>query len=127
LEQLAGCLGFIAFHYLGRVAEQDRADFRFFQVEREAEYAARKLDHLVQHDVAEPFNAGHAVAGFADDADVAFAGRGLKTCDLRFDFFENAAHNFVRLKLLLEAMEAVAHTAVPNVAADANAHSAEQL
>ena len=30
---------------------------------------------------------------FADNADVGFAGRGLETGDLRFDFFENAAHN----------------------------------
>ena len=127
LEQLACGLGLVAFHDLCRIAEQNRADFGLFEIERQAEHAARKLDHLVQHDVAEPFDARDAVAGFADNADVALARRGFKTRDLRFDFFEDAAHNVVGLKLLLEAMEAVAHTAVPNVAANPDAHSAQQL
>src|SRR5205085_10060669 len=100
---------------------------RFLEVEGQAKDAARKLDHLVEHDVAQAFDAGHAVAGFADNADVAFARRGFETGDLRFDFFENTAHRIVRLKLLLKPMEAVAHAAVPDIAADANAHSAEQL
>ena len=93
LKQLAGRLRFIAFHDLGCVAEQNGAHLRLFEVERETEHAARKLDHLVQHHVAEPFDAGDAVTGFADNADVGFAGRGLETRDLRFDFFEDAAHN----------------------------------
>ena len=93
LQQLAGGLGFIAFHDLRRVAEKNRADFRLFEIEREPEHAAREFDHLVQHHVAQAFDAGDAVTGFADDADVALARRGFEAGDLRFDFFEDTAHN----------------------------------
>ena len=69
-------------------------DFGFLEVQREAEDAARELDHLVEHDVAQAFDAGDAVADFAHDADVALAGGGFQSRDLRFDFFQNAAHDF---------------------------------
>ncbi len=127
LEKFAGRLRFVPFHHQRRVAEQDGADFRLFEVEREPEDAARKLDHLVQHDVAQPFDARDAVTGFADDADIAFTRRRFQSGDLRFNFFEDAAHNVVGLKLLLETMQAIAHAAVPHIAADANAHSAQQI
>ena len=59
------------------VAEQNCADFSFFEVQRKTEDSVRKFDHLVEHDVAQAFDARDAVAGFADDADVAFGGRGF--------------------------------------------------
>ena len=78
--------------------------------------------------VAQAFDARDAVAGFSDNADVAFARRGFKTGDLRFDFFEDTAHRLrYWLELLLETMQPVAHAAVPNVVPDTNAHSAEQV
>ena len=76
-----------------RIAEQNRADFRFLEVEGQTEYAARKLNHLIEHDVAQAFDARDAVTGFADDADVAFYRRRFSARDLRFDFFEYAAHD----------------------------------
>ena len=36
-----------------------------------------------------------SITGFPHNADVAFCGRGLQPRDLRFDFFQNTAHNFV--------------------------------
>ena len=93
LQKFAGRLGFVAFHDLRRVAEEDRADFGFFEVEREPKDAAREFDHFVQHDVAQTFDARDAVTGFADNADVALARRGFEAGDLRFDFFEDTAHS----------------------------------
>ena len=55
------------------VAEQDRADFGLFEVQRDAEEAAGEVDHLIEHHVAEAFDVGDAVADFADDADVGLA------------------------------------------------------
>ena len=72
-------------------------------------------------------DARDAITGFADDADIAPGRRSLKTGDLGFDFFEDTAHILVGLKLLLKTLETVAHAAVPNIAANAKAHSAEQL
>ena len=86
-----------------------------------------KFDHLVQHHVAQSFDARDAVAGFADDPDVALGGRGFQSRDFGFDFFKNAAHiSLGNLKLLLKSLQTIAHAAVPDVAPDANAHPAEQ-
>ncbi len=93
LEEPAGCFDFISFRNLGRIAEQNDADFGFLEIERETEVAARKFDHLVQHHLAQALDPGDAVAGFADHADVAFGGRGFQPRDLCFDFFQNAAHD----------------------------------
>ena len=127
LEQFTGGADLIAFHHPRGIAENDGADFRLLEVERETENTAGEFDHLVQHDVAQAFDSGHAVAGIADDADVALAGRGFQAGDLRFDVFKNGAHIKWILKLLLEALEPIAHAAVPHIAPDADAHPAEQL
>ena len=63
---------------LGVIAENDRADFGFFEVEREADDAVAEVEHLVEHRVGQAFDLGHAVADFADDADVLFGRRGLR-------------------------------------------------
>ena len=86
LQQLAGGADFGAFLDLGVIAEDDRADFGFFEVQREAEDAVAEVEHLVEHRVGEAFDLGHAVADFADDADVLFRRRGLGARDLGFDF-----------------------------------------
>ena len=125
-KQLAGRADFVAFLDLGVIAEDDRADFGFFEVEREADDAVGEFDHLVEHRVGQAFDVRDAVADFADDADVAFGRRGFQPRDLRFDFFQDGAHNYsLGLKLLLKALQAIAHAAVLNIAADADAHAAE--
>ena len=93
LQKPAGRLHFISFRNLRRIAEQNDADLRFLEIEREAEVATRKLDHLVQHHLAQALDPGDAIAGFADHADVAFGGRGFESRDLCFDFFQNTAHD----------------------------------
>ena len=52
LKELPRGPGFVAFGYLRIIAEQNRADFRFFQVQRDTKNAIREFDHLVEHDVA---------------------------------------------------------------------------
>ncbi len=91
-EQAAGRADLGAFDDALVVAEQDRADLGFFEVEREAEHAVGELDGLVEHHVAQAFDAGHAVADLAHDADVALGRRGLEAGDLGFDVLENRAH-----------------------------------
>ena len=71
---------------LGVIAEDDRADFGFLQVERQADHAVAEIEHLVEHRVGEAFDLGHAVADFADGADVLFCRRGFRASDLGFDF-----------------------------------------
>jgi hypothetical protein len=73
-EQLAGRLDLLAFLHRCVVAENDRPDLGFFEVEREAGDAVAKVEHLVEHGVGETFDFGHAVADFADGANVLFAG-----------------------------------------------------
>jgi len=53
-----------------RIGEEDRADFRFFEVERDSEDAARKFDHFISTLRRSDLHAGDAITGFADDADV---------------------------------------------------------
>ena len=86
LQQFAGRADFRAFLDLGVIAENDRADFGFFEVEREAGDAVAEIEHLVEHRVGQAFDLGHAVADFADGADVLFGRRGFCARDLGFNF-----------------------------------------
>ena len=70
------------------VAEDDRADLGFFEVQREADDAVAEVEHLVEHRVGEALDLGHAVADFADDADVLLGHRRLDAGDLGFDFLQ---------------------------------------
>ena len=70
------------------IAENDRADFGFFEVEREADDAVAKVQHLVGHRVGETFDLGDAVGTFADDADILLVDRRLHAGDLRFNFLQ---------------------------------------
>src|ERR1035437_5275985 len=125
LQQLAGGADFGAFLDLGVIAKHNRADFSFFEVEREAGDAVAEVQHLVEHRVGEAFDLGHAVADFADGADVLFRGRGLDTGDLRFNFLQQITHKF-RLKTLFQLFQTRLHTAIVKVAADLDAQAAEQ-
>ena len=87
-EQLAGGLDFLAFVDAEIIAEDDRADFGFFEVEREADDAVAEVEHLVEHRVGETFDLGHAVGDFADGADVLLRHRRLDAGDLGFDFLQ---------------------------------------
>ena len=78
----------VAFFELGVIAQDDRADFGFFQVQRQAGDAVAEIEHLVEHRVGQAFDLGHAVADFADDADVLLGGRGFDAGDLRFNFLQ---------------------------------------
>ena len=46
------------------------ADFGFFEVQRQAGDAVAEVEHLVEHRIGQAFDLGHAVADFADDADI---------------------------------------------------------
>ncbi len=75
------------------VAEDDGADFGFFEVEREAVEAAGELEHLIEHGAAETFDLGHTVTDFTNRADVGFGGGSvLNAFDFRFEFLQNVAH-----------------------------------
>jgi hypothetical protein len=75
---------------LGVIAENDRADFGLFEVQRQAGDAVAEVQHLVEHRVGQAFDLGHAVADFADDADVLFGRRGLGARDLGFNFLQQS-------------------------------------
>ncbi len=92
LQQLAGPADFVALLEPRVVAEDDDAHFGLVEVQREAGDAVAEVEHLVQHHVAQPFDAGDAVADFADDADALPGEVGLGARDLRFDFLYQIGH-----------------------------------
>ena len=69
LQQLARRADLVALLELRVVAEDDDADFGLVQVQRQAGDAVAEVEHLVEHDIAEAFDLGDAVADLADDAD----------------------------------------------------------
>src|SRR5262249_6327855 len=75
LQKFSRSFRFVSFSDFCGIAEQNRADFGLFQVQSEAEHAVRELDHLVEHDVAQTFDAGDPVPGFADNADITLGRR----------------------------------------------------
>ena len=92
LQQLAGRADLVALLQRRVVAEDDDADVGFLEAQRQAGDAVAEVEHLVEHDVAETFDTGDAVADLANDADAPFDGGGLGAADLRFDFLEQAGH-----------------------------------
>ena len=78
------------------VTEKHAADFGLFQVQRQAIDTTWKLNHFVEHDVAQAFHLGGTITDFADDADVGFRDCGLETCDLGFDLLKDVAHGVKR-------------------------------
>ena len=80
---------------LGVIAENDGADFGFLEVQREADDAVAEVEHLVEHGVGEALDLGHAVADFADGADVLFGDAGFHARDLGFNFLQQVTHKFM--------------------------------
>ena len=73
-EQPAGAAHFVALVDREEIAENDHADGVFFEVEGQADDAARaagELDHLARHHAGEPVDAGDAVADLDHAADLA--------------------------------------------------------
>ena len=128
LQQPAGGADFVAFLQLRVVAEDDRADLGLVEVQRQAGDAAAEVEHLVQHHVAEPLDVGDAVADLADRADGLLGGRGLRARDLRFDFLDQVSHVFVLSapQARFQRGQPGAHAAVVDVAADLDAHAADE-
>jgi hypothetical protein len=123
-------------------AKQHAADFGFFEVQSQAVEAAGKLDHFVEHDIAQAFHFGRAVTDLADDAHVGLGDGGLEAGDLGFNLLKDVAHRSfgfgkveveggkrgnVRRVGRLEVFETGFDGAVPDVTADADAHAAEQF
>ena len=87
-KQLARGLDLRAFMHAEVIAENDRADFGFFEVEREADDAVPEVQHLVGHRVGQSLDLRDAVGTFADDADILPVHLRLHAGDLRFDFLQ---------------------------------------
>ena len=86
LQKFAGGFDLSAFLDFRVFAEDDRADFGFFEVQREAGDAVPEIKHLVQHRARKAFNFCDAVADFANGADVLFGRSGFDAGDLRLNF-----------------------------------------
>ena len=85
LKQFARTADFTALCESRVVAEDDDADLRLVEIERQSGDALPEIEHLVQHHVAQSFDPGNAVADLANDANVLSRDGGLGTRDLRFD------------------------------------------
>ena len=95
-EELAGGLDLVALADAGVVAEEDGADLGFLEVERDAHDAAGEFHHFVELGGAEAFDAGDAVADFADGSDIGLAGGlALDAGDFFFEFEDDVAHGFL--------------------------------
>ena len=77
-----GALHRVAFANLRVVAEQHGADLIFFQVQRDAEHAVRKFQHLAGHAAVQPVHARDAVAHRNHRADFLDRDRLLVISDL---------------------------------------------
>ena len=56
LEKLAGGADFVAFLELGVIADDDGADFGFFQVQRDPGDALSEVEHFIEHCVGQTFH-----------------------------------------------------------------------
>src|SRR4029079_11909305 len=83
---------FLPFAQPGVIAKDDRGDLGLVEIERQAGDPATEVEHLVQHHVAEPFDARDAIADLADRAHRLLRDRGLRAFDLRFDFKHQVRH-----------------------------------
>ena len=88
LQQFAGGAHFLAFLDAGVIAQDDRADLGFLQVQRQADDAVAEVQHFVEHGVGEALDLGHAVANFAHGADVLAGHAGFQARNLGFNFLQ---------------------------------------
>ena len=86
MQQIARRANLLAFFELGVVAHDHHSDLSLIEVQRETGDAMAKIDHFVEHCIAETFDSRHAVADLADDANILFGGRGFRSNNLRFNF-----------------------------------------
>ena len=92
LEELPGRAHLSALAKLRVVAEDDDADLGLVQVQCQTRDAVAEVEHLVEHDIGQPFDLGNTVADLADDADALLGSRGLGPSDFRFDFPYQVSH-----------------------------------
>src|SRR5205807_185671 len=69
-------------------------DIGVFQAERKARDAVAEVEHLVEHDIAQAFDARDPVADFANHAHVPPGDGGLGASDACFDILYQRAHRF---------------------------------
>src|SRR5204862_6097403 len=118
---------FVAFLETCVVAEDDHPDFGFLEAERETGDAVTEIEHFVQHHVAETLDAGDAVADFANHADAALDRRRFRADDLLFNLLKQTGHGWTfRLEPRLERGETAFDATVINIAADGDAHAADE-
>ncbi len=100
-DDAAGALHDVAFLDFRVLAEQHGADAVFFEVQRDAEDAVRKLEHLAGHGALDAVHARDAVAERHDAADFGDVDLDGVAADLLADdlgnFFSFDVHNFVRM------------------------------
>ena len=98
-DDAAGALDDVAFLDLRVLAQQHGADAVFFEVQRDAEHAVRKLEHLAGHGALDAVHAGDAVAERHDAADLGDVDLDGVAADLVADdlgnFFSFDVHNFI--------------------------------
>ena len=97
-EETACGADFVASLDASSGAEENATHFGFFKIESQAIDSAWKLDHFVEHDIAQTFDLGGTIADFTDDAHVGLRDGCLEAGDLGFDFLEDVTHRFGRLK-----------------------------
>src|SRR5206468_3116581 len=81
-EQLAGTADFVPFVDRQVIAQDDHADGVLFEVERQADHAAGKADHLARHHAGEPVHAGNAIPDLQHAAHLADVDARLVLLDL---------------------------------------------
>ena len=70
LEKAPGGLHLISFRDPGVITQHNGSDLRLFEIQGEAINSTRKLQHLIKHDAAEPFDTGNTVTDFTDGPDI---------------------------------------------------------
>ena len=92
LQQLSGGAHLAALAEARVVAQHDRADFGFVEVQREPGDSAPEVEHLVEHRVGEAFDLGHAVADLANHADALSRGGRLRPGELGGELLQQVSH-----------------------------------
>ncbi len=77
-KQAPGRTHLLTSHDILVFTEENGADLRLFQVQRDAEEAVAEVDHLIEHHATETLDARHAIADLPDDANIGVRGSGLK-------------------------------------------------
>ena len=95
LQQAARGLAGVAFLQVGSAADEHGAHLVFLQVHGQAHHAAGELNHLIEHGVAQAFDARDAVADGLDGAYILADGSSADIANLCFKLLYDVAHTFV--------------------------------